>query len=171
VGELKRYFRDLGWATHVPRAAKERALKIQRISTELTNTLGRAPTVNELAQYTETSIEDILDALDAAAGHHTTSFDTAHQNGEDTATIADTLGAEDPRFELIDATASIAAAITELTDRERLILELRFRHDHTQTEIAQRIGISQMQVSRLLRRTLTQIQSSCDPTTVTPATT
>jgi RNA polymerase sigma-B factor len=170
LGELKRYFRDLGWATHVPRGAKERALKIQRVNDELTNTLGRAPTVNELAQYAETSIEDILDGLEAAAGHHTASLDTPQQNGDDDgATIAETIGGEDPRFELIDATASIAAAIGGLSDRERRILELRFGHDHTQSEIAQRIAISQMQVSRVLRRTLTQIQNSCDPTATTPS--
>lgn len=170
LGELKRYFRDLGWATHVPRRAKEQALKIRGVASELTVSLGRAPTVNELAQYTETSIEDVLDALEAAAGRHTASFDTPQRN-DDTATIADTLGADDPRFELIDTTASIAAAVTQLTDRERRILELRFVHEHSQTEIAQLIGVSQMQISRTLRRILEQLRDSHNPTATTPTST
>jgi RNA polymerase sigma-B factor len=163
IGELKRYFRDLGWATYIPRGVKDRAVKIERIANEMTGTLGRAPTVEELAQRTETSIEDVLDALEASACHHTSSLHTPLRRGESTTTIADSIGANDPRIDSIEATASIAAAAQRLRARDRQVVALRFEYDCTQTEIAQLLGISQMQVSRMLRRALTQLQSSLEP--------
>lgn len=155
LGELKRYFRDLGWAVHVPRGAQERALKVEEVQRELTSKTGRAPTITELAEYMELSIEDVLDALEAAGAHHSMSLDTPRDDGEsDGGTIADVLGEEDKRFEYIDAGASIAQAAQQLTDRERRILALRFIEDRTQTQIAEIEGVSQMQVSRVLRRAL-----------------
>src|SRR5579875_575218 len=155
LGELKRYFRDLGWAVHVPRGAQERALKVEEVQRELTSKTGRAPTINELAEYMELSLEDVLDALEAAGAHHSMSLDTPRDDGEsDGGTIADVLGEEDKRFEFIDAGASIQQAAQQLTERERRILALRFIEDRTQTQIAEIEGVSQMQVSRVLRRAL-----------------
>lgn len=155
LGELKRYFRDLGWAVHVPRGAQERALKVEEVQRELTSKTGRAPTITELAEYMELSLEDVLDALEAAGAHHSMSLDTPRDDGEsDGGTIADVLGAEDKRFEYIDAGASIAQAAQQLSERERRILALRFIEDRTQTQIAEIEGVSQMQVSRVLRRAL-----------------
>lgn len=160
LGELKRYFRDYGWATHVPRGAKERALKLQHLVTHLTGQLGRTPTINELAQYSETSVERVLDALDANAGHHTASFEEPIHIGDDTTTIADSVGAPDPRFELIETTTSIAAAASQFSDIERRVLTLRFVYDLTQREIAERIGVSQMQVSRVLSRVVAHLNGA-----------
>ena len=155
LGELKRYFRDLGWAVHVPRGAQERALKVEEVQRELTTKTGRAPTISELAEYMELSLEDVLDALEAAGAHHSMSLDTPRDDGEsDGGTIADVLGEEDKRFEYVDAGASIAQAAQQLTERERRILALRFIEDRTQTQIAEIEGVSQMQVSRVLRRAL-----------------
>jgi RNA polymerase sigma-B factor len=166
LGELKRYFRDLGWAVHVPRGAQERALKVEEVQRELTSKTGRSPTITELAEYMELSIEDVLDALEAAGAHHSMSLDTPRDDGEsDGGTIADLLGEEDKRFEYIDAGASIAQAAQQLSERERRILALRFIEDRTQTQIAEIEGVSQMQVSRVLRRalaTLTELVDAAD---------
>jgi RNA polymerase sigma-B factor len=155
VGEVKRYFRDLGWAVHVPRGAQERALKVEEVQRQLTSRTGRSPTVQQLATYMELSTEDVLDALEAAGAHHSMSLDTPRDDGDaEGGTIADMLGEEDRRFECIDAGASIAQAAEHLSERERRILALRFIEDRTQTQIAEIEGVSQMQVSRVLRRAL-----------------
>jgi RNA polymerase sigma-B factor len=163
LGELKRYFRDLGWAVHVPRGAQERALKVEEAQRQLTARTGRPPTVSQLAEFMELAVEDVLDALEAAGAHHSMSLDTPREDGEsDSGTIADVLGEEDPRFEFVDAGASIAAAAQQLSERERRILALRFIEDRTQTQIAEIEGVSQMQVSRLLRRSLTTLAELVD---------
>ena len=158
LGELKRYFRDLGWAVHVPRGAQERALKLEEAQRELASKSGRAPTIQEPATYMELSLEDVLDGLEAAGAHHSMSLETPCQDGDaDGGTIADLLGEEDKRFELIDAGASIAKAAARLSERERRILALRFIEDRTQTQIAKIEGVSQMQVSRVLRRAVARL--------------
>jgi len=159
LGELKRYFRDLGWAVHVPRGAQERALKVQAAQERLTSRTGRPPTVNELAEYLELPIEDVLDALETAAAHHSASLDAPRNDGEDdTATLCDAFGEEDRRYELVDQTVTVAAAAQQLSAREREVLALRFAGDMTQTQIAREIGVSQMQVSRILRRALSRLR-------------
>jgi RNA polymerase sigma-B factor len=153
LGELKRYFRDRGWSVHVPRGVQERALKVEEAQRQLTTRTGRAPTVQVLAEYMELSVEDVLDGLEAAAAHHATSLDAPREDGDpEGGTIADLLGEEDRRFDWIDAGASIARAARCLSERERRILALRFIEDRTQTQIAELEGVSQMQVSRVLRR-------------------
>jgi RNA polymerase sigma-B factor len=155
LGELKRYFRDTGWAAHVPRGAQERALKVEGAQRRLTAKTGRPPTFTELAQYTELSVEDVLDALEAAASHHAVSLDTPREDDEgDAGSLGDAFGTIDPGFALVDAGASIGAAACELTEREREVLALRFVADWSQAQIAAQIGVSQMQVSRILRRSL-----------------
>lgn len=159
LGELKRHFRDTGWFVHVPRGAQELALKVQQAEERLGASSGRSPTVQELAQYLEIGVEDVTDALEAAAGHHSTSLDTPIGDAKgERVTLADTFGVQDERFELIDATVTIAEAAAELSDRERLVLALYFFEERTQSQIATEIGVSQMQVSRILKGTLERLR-------------
>lgn len=159
LGELKRHFRDTGWFVHVPRGAQELALKVQQAEERLSARAGRSPSVQELAQYMEIGVEDVIGALEAAAGHHSTPLDAPSERHDDErATVADTLGTEDERFELIDARATIATVAGELPDRERLVIGLYFFEDQTQSQIASAIGVSQMQVSRILRRALKRLR-------------
>ncbi len=159
LGELKRYFRDLGWAVHVPRGAQEQALKVEEAQQQLTARTGRPPSVQDLAEFLELSIEDILDGLETAGAHHCVSLDTPREDGEgESGTLADAFGEQDVRFELVEASVSIATAARHLSARERRVLELRFVQDLTQTQIADLIGVSQMQVSRILRRALAQLR-------------
>src|SRR5437764_4374136 len=158
LGELKRYFRDLGWSVHVPRGAQEQALKVQEAQERLTSRSGRPPTVNELAEYLELEVEDVLDALETAAAHHSASLDAPREDREDeSGSLVDVFGAEDGRYELVEEATTISVAARELTPRERRVLALRFAGDMTQTQIAREIGVSQMQVSRIPRRALTPL--------------
>jgi RNA polymerase sigma-B factor len=145
LGELKRYFRDLGWSVHVPRGAQEAALKVQEAQERLTTRTGRPPTVSELAEYLELSTEEVLDA-------------PREDGDEESGTLVDVFGDVDARYELVEETVTISAAARQLSDRERKVLALRFVDDMTQTQIAQEIGVSQMQVSRILRRALNQLR-------------
>jgi RNA polymerase sigma-B factor len=130
LGELKRHFRDTGWFVHVPRGAQELALKVQQAEERLSASSGRSPSVQELAQYLEIGVEDVIGALEAAAGHHSTPLDApSGRDDDERATLADTLGAEDERFELIDAAVTIATVASELPERERLVLGLYFFED------------------------------------------
>ncbi|HUZ29633.1 MAG TPA: SigB/SigF/SigG family RNA polymerase sigma factor [Solirubrobacteraceae bacterium] len=159
LGELKRYFRDLGWSVHVPRGAQERALKVQEAQERLTTRTGRPPSVADLAEYLELSLEDVLDALEAAAAHHSASLDAPLEDGEEeSGTLVDAFGQDDPHYELVDDTVTISAAAQQLSARERRVLRLRFVKDLTQTQIAADIGVSQMQVSRILRRALSNLR-------------
>jgi RNA polymerase sigma-B factor len=159
LGELKRYFRDLGWSVHVPRGAQEMALKVEEAQQRLTTKTGRPPSVNQLAEYLEMSMEDVLDALETASAHHSTSLDAPREDGEDeSGTLADAFGQEDSRYELVDESVTISVAAQELPARERRVLALRFVKDMTQTQIAEEIGVSQMQVSRILRRALARLR-------------
>jgi len=159
LGELKRHFRDTGWFVHVPRRAQELALKVQEAQERLSASSERSPTVQELAHYMEISVEEVIDALEAGAAHHSTPLDApvGRQDGE-RATLADTFGAEDDRFELIDARVTLGAVAGELSERERLVLTLYFLEERTQSQIAEELGVSQMQVSRILRRAVERLR-------------
>jgi RNA polymerase sigma-B factor len=166
VGELKRYFRDLGWSAHVPRGAQELALKVQGAEEKLTTKTRRSPTVDELAQYLELSIEDVLDGLEAAAAHHSSSLDAPHDDSDgEPGTLADMFGQQDAGFQLIEDATTVATAMQTLSERERRVLQLRFFEDHTQSEIAKEIGVSQMQVSRILRRAIATLSELAQPET------
>jgi RNA polymerase sigma-B factor len=159
LGELKRYFRDLGWSVHVPRGAQEQALKVEEAQQHLTSRTGHPPSVQELAEYLEMSMEDVLDALETAGAHHSTSLDAPRDEGEEeSGSLADAFGQEDDHYELVDASVTISAAARQLSARERRVLVLRFVEDMTQTQIAEAIGVSQMQVSRILRRALSRLR-------------
>jgi RNA polymerase sigma-B factor len=158
LGELKRYFRDLGWSVHVPRGAQERALRVEEAKQKLASRRGRPPTVPELAEFMELGIDDVLEALETAGAHHSVSLDAPHTDDEgSTGTLASSVGEDDVRFELIEDGLTIAAAAKQLPLHERRVLHLRFVEDLTQTQIADRIGVSQMQVSRILRHALARL--------------
>jgi RNA polymerase sigma-B factor len=165
LGELKRHFRHHGWATHVARPLQERVLKMQAATERLSADLRRGPTPRELAKATGESVEDVLEALEAATAHDSVSLDAPLGSATDDggrATYADTVGAEDPRLELVDYRSVVDRALHALPEREQLVLSLRFDEDMTQSEIAARIGISQMHVSRLIRRALDRLRKVAD---------
>jgi RNA polymerase sigma-B factor len=160
LGELRRYFRDSCWDVHVPRGAQERTLALEEARRRLTGDRGRPPSVAELAQYLEVDHEQVLDALSAAQAYDAMSLDTPRPSasGEQTTTYAELLGGVDQGYELVEDSVTIAGALEHLPERERIALALRFGEDLTQSEIAERIGVSQMQVSRLLRRAVEQLR-------------
>src|SRR5687768_14246946 len=159
VGEIKRHFRDTGWAIHVPRSLQERVLKVEQASKALSSRLGRAPTVAELAEATEMDVELTLEALEAASAYETRSLDApAPADDQEGRSYGETLGGEDAGFELVDDRRAVADAMRTLPLRERRILHMRFIEDMTQSEIAEQVGVSQMQVSRLLRRSLHKLR-------------
>jgi RNA polymerase sigma-B factor len=163
VGELKRYFRDSCWAVHLPRGIQDLAVKVDRAERELTAARGIAPTAADVAEHLELDLEDVLDAQQAAAAHYAVSLD-APQHGADgeVDSLADAIGELDERFELVDDAGAIRAATAHLTKRERSVLRLRFIEDRTQTQIADEIGVSQMQVSRILRSALNTLSHMID---------
>jgi RNA polymerase sigma-B factor len=163
LGELKRYFRDLGWAVHVPRGAQERAVKVEEAQQLLSAKSNRAPTVTELAEYLEYSIEDVLEALETSRAHHATSLDAPYDDGEgESGTMVESFGHEDPSLRSADERVTIGTAARQLPAREREVLMLRFVRDMTQTQIAEQIGVSQMQVSRILRRAIAHLSEITD---------
>jgi RNA polymerase sigma-B factor len=160
LGELKRYFRDCGWAVHMPRGIQDLANKVEQAQRAVTAKTGRPPTFNELAEYLEIPVEDVLEAVEASAAHHSVSFETPHHNGEgDIGTLGDSIGEVDSRFDMVDFVACIAEATKHLTERERRILALRFLAERTQAQIADEIGLSQMQISRILRKALDNLSA------------
>jgi RNA polymerase sigma-B factor len=160
LGEMRRYFRDCCWSVHVPRGDQERAMKVRNALEALTNQHGHAPTVNQLAVYLELDTEQVIDALQATQVYQSLSLDAPRPGADDeTMTFGDTVGREDERFELVELDATLVAALEHIPARERAMLHMRFVEDLTQTEIAARVGISQMQVSRLLRRSLDQLRA------------
>ncbi len=160
LGEMRRYFRDCGWAVHMSRGAQERALRVRDAQEHLTNERGRAPTVGQLSEYLELDMEEVIDALQALLSYETLSLDAPPPGGEDEdVTCGETLGHDDERYELVELDATLSAVLEHLAPRERLILRMRFVDDLTQTEIAERIGVSQMQVSRLLRHSLDELRA------------
>jgi RNA polymerase sigma-B factor len=158
LGELKRHFRDNAWSVRVPRGLQERALLVERTASAMTAS-GETPTAERLAEKLELGLEDVLEAIEARQALDALSMD-APQTSLDGAevTLADNIGSEDERYELVEDEAAIAAALEQVSKRDRYILELRFGEEMTQSEIAERLGVSQMQVSRLLRRTLNQLR-------------
>ncbi|GGS17114.1 RNA polymerase sigma factor [Streptomyces nojiriensis] len=166
TGEIKRYFRDTTWAVHVPRRLQERRTELARAQEALTEVLGRSPTVKEVAQHLELTEEQVVEGLVAANGYTSGSLDTCAEGDEpSTATsrttrpLADRLGEVDPAMELFEEFHTLAPLLADLDERDRLILRMRFGEDRTQAEIGAELGISQMQVSRLLSRTLAQLRA------------
>jgi RNA polymerase sigma-B factor len=159
LGELKRYFRDTSWAVHVPRSAQERARKVEAAGHLLAGQTGRSPAVGELARYLGVSDEEVLDGLETSQAHAAVSLDAPGATDDGVGkSYADTIAEQDHGLGIVDAAVPISTAIAQLPKREQWILHLRFIEDLTQAEIAGRIGVSQMQVSRLLRRSLQRMR-------------
>lgn len=158
VGEIKRHFRDKGWAIRVPRRLQELRLSLTSATAELSQRLGRAPTVHELAEQLKISDEEVLEGLESANAYSTLSLDVPEQGEQDSPVVADSLGAEDVDLEGVEYRESLKPALAKLPPREKKILMLRFFGNMTQSQIADEIGISQMHVSRLLAKTLAQLR-------------
>jgi RNA polymerase sigma-B factor len=156
LGEIKRYFRDHGWTVRVPRDLQELKLRVDAISQTLTGELGRSPTAAELAERANVTIEQILEALAAVTAHHPDSLDQPLSDDGDSA--IDLLAAHDPGFARVDDAVFVEGLVSTLSERERVILRLRFQEDLTQAEIGARLGISQMHVSRIIRKAITTLQ-------------
>ena len=162
VGELKRYFRDFGWAVHVPRGMQERTVAVQATVTRLAKELGRSPAAAEVASDLDLSEEHVLEAMEAALAYDALSLEAPRQSGDEAgdAVFGDTIGEVDEHYELVELAATIAPALRDLDERDRRILHMRFLEDLTQSEIAGRIGVSQMHVSRLIRRALSRLEAT-----------
>ncbi|MDP9224070.1 MAG: RNA polymerase sigma factor SigF [Actinomycetota bacterium] len=162
-GELKRHFRDKGWAVRVPRRLQELHLELTRVVSDLGQELGRSPTVAEIARAAGTTDEAVLEGLEIAQAYNFTSLDAPIDNGDGSSTsFAEHLGAEDEHLENLEYRASLAPEMAKLPERERRILYLRFFKGMTQSEIADKLGISQMHVSRLLNRTLAGLREALE---------
>jgi RNA polymerase sigma-B factor len=161
LGELKRHFRDKGWALHVPRDLQERTLAVSRQTEVLSKKLGRSPKVREVAKGLGCTVEQVLEAQEAAASYEAASLDAPTARDDDEAApLVDLMGGVDSGYELVESRDAIASTWRALPDVERQVVELRFMHDLTQREIGDRIGYSQMHVSRLLRRALNRLETA-----------
>jgi RNA polymerase sigma-B factor len=155
TGELRRYFRDRTWAVRPPRALQELTLDVDRAVSTLTARHGRSPSVSDIAEATNRSEEEVLEALEARTAHRATSLQAPRgDDDDDGGTLGDAIGGEDAGFELAEHRATIGELVGELSDRDREVLRLRFEEDLTQSEIGAIIGVSQMQVSRIVRQSL-----------------
>ena len=159
VGEIKRHFRDKGWAIRVPRRLQELRMSIGAATAELSQRSGRAPTVGELAVHLGVSEDEIIEGLEGAQAYSTSSLDTPLGGDDDAPMLADRLGDVDPEIESIEYRESLKPLLAALPSRERRILALRFFHGMTQSQIAEEVGISQMHVSRLLAKSLSTLRA------------
>jgi RNA polymerase sigma-B factor len=155
VGELKRYFRDKGWAIKVPRRLQELSFRVNQAVDALTQRLQRSPSIHEIAEYLEVTPEEVLEAMETSEAYNFVSLETDRSgDGSESFSILEYVGKDDALMAIIDDRTTLQEAFKALTSQEQRVLYLRFFEGLTQTEIAQQLDISQMQVSRLLRRTL-----------------
>jgi RNA polymerase sigma-B factor len=160
LGEIKRYFRDRTWSVRVPRDLQELALKVDRAVSELSLDLHRQPTVEEIGAKVGADEEDVLEALEASGAYKATSLESPRGSEEESGdTLGDTLGTEEHGFALAEDRATIEHLMRSITPREREVLHLRFTEDLTQAEIGERIGVSQMQVSRIIRQSVARLRA------------
>jgi RNA polymerase sigma-B factor len=158
LGELRRHFRDSSWSLHVSRGAQERALKVDQGRQQLTERNGRSPTVQDLAQFLEMDEESVVDAIQTQTAYSTASLDAPLRQDEDVDTVVDSLGEHDAGFARIEESSTVASVMGQLPAREQRILYLRFFEDRTQHEIADELGLSQMQISRLIRNSIERLR-------------
>jgi RNA polymerase sigma-B factor len=161
LGELRRHFRDRTWSVRVPRELQELALRVDKVVAALSSQEGRAPTVGEIAAAVDVTEEQVLDALQAAGAYRAGSLDAPRSGAGDDPqgeSVADAIGTEEGGFERAEERATLEPMLAHISERERLVLTLRFGQDLTQAEIGERIGVSQMQVSRLIRQALARLR-------------
>ena len=158
MGEVRRYFRDAGWVLRVPRRLKDLDISISNASASLSQQLGRAPTPSEIAEHVGLTHDEVHQGLEVGHAYHSMSLDEVISGDTADLELGDTLGEQDTAFEGVENHETLKPLVEQLPERERRILLLRFTHNMTQTQIAERVGISQMHVSRLLSRTLQQLR-------------
>jgi RNA polymerase sigma-B factor len=168
IGEIKRHFRDKGWAVRVPRGLQELNVRLSRLVEQLTVELARSPTIAELARDAGVEEEEVLEALESGRAYSALSLSGGAADDDELAPL-ESIGTEDHQYEVSEHRAVLAPGFRALDERERRILQLRFFDGLTQSEIAQRIGISQMHVSRLIRRSLEKIREEIDVDAATSA--
>src|SRR6476646_2827012 len=162
IGEIKRYFRDKGWAIRVPRRLQELRMQIGAATAELTQSLGRSPTPRELAHAIGCSVEEIIEGIESSNAYSTLSLDATDDAEDGGGSMLDAIGVMDENLEHVEIRESLKPLLDALEPREKKILLLRFFKNRTQTQIAEEIGVSQMHVSRLLTRTLDQLRTSLE---------
>jgi len=163
IGEIKRHFRDHGWAVRVPRGLQELSIQLMRVVEQLTGELGRSPTIAELAETTGESEEEVLEALETGRAYSPLSLSVGSSGDDDELDPLESLGVDDHEYEVSEDRAILEPGMRVLDPRERLILNLRFYEGLTQSQIAQQVGISQMHVSRLIRRALEKARAEIAP--------
>jgi RNA polymerase sigma-B factor len=164
MGEIKRHFRDKGWSVRVPRRLQELSAKVNQTTDDLTRELQRPPSVAEVAERLGASVDEVLEAMESSSAYSSVPLEGAGQNADDDApSIIDHYATEDDDLAASDDRIVIEDAMSEFTPREQEIVNMRFQQGMTQVEIAQKLGISQVQVSRMLRKVLKQVQEKLDP--------
>lgn len=164
LGEIKRHFRDKGWSVRVPRRLQELSAKVNQATDTLTSQLQRSPTIAEIADYLDATVDEVLEAMESSSAYSSVSLEApSGADDDDTPSVIDRYATEDSDLAFTDDRIIIEEALASFSPRERDVIEMRFLKGMTQIEIAEKLGISQVQVSRLLRRTLKKIQDKIDP--------
>lgn len=164
MGEIKRHFRDKGWSVRVPRRLQELSAKVNRTNDELTNQLQRSPSVAEIAEHLDVSVDEVLEAMESSSAYSSVPLEGGGSSDDDEApSVIDRYATEDADLAASDDRIVLEEAIADFSPREQDVIRMRFVEGLTQVEIAERLGVSQVQVSRLLRRTLRRIQDKIDP--------
>lgn len=164
MGEIKRHFRDKGWSVRVPRLLQELSAKVNQATDTLTSQLQRSPTIAEIADYLDATVDEVLEAMESSSAYSSVSLEApSGADDDDTPSVIDRYATEDSDLAFTDDRIIIEEALASFSPRERDVIEMRFLKGMTQIEIAEKLGISQVQVSRLLRRTLKKIQDKIDP--------
>ena len=164
LGEIKRHFRDKGWSVRVPRRLQELSAKVNQAVDALTTELQRAPKIEEIAEHLDASVDEVLEAMESSSAYSSVPLEgSGSSDGDDAPSVIDRYATEDSELAFTDDRLIIEDALKGFSPREREVIELRFLQGMTQIEIAEQLGISQVQVSRLLRRTLKKIQDKIDP--------
>lgn len=164
MGEIKRHFRDKGWSVRVPRRLQELSAKVNQATDTLTSQLQRSPTIAEIVDYLDATVDEVLEAMESSSAYSSVSLEApSGADDDDTPSVIDRYATEDSDLAFTDDRIIIEEALASFSPRERDVIEMRFLKGMTQIEIAEKLGISQVQVSRLLRRTLKKIQDKIDP--------
>ena len=164
LGEIKRHFRDKGWSVRVPRRLQELSAKVNQATDALTTELQRSPKIEEIAEYLDASVDEVLEAMESSSAYSSVPLEgSSNPDADDAPSVIDRYATEDSELNFTDDRLVIEEALKSFSPREREVIELRFLEGMTQIEIAERLGMSQVQVSRLLRRTLKKIQDKIDP--------
>ncbi|MBM6817130.1 SigB/SigF/SigG family RNA polymerase sigma factor [Olsenella uli] len=164
MGEIKRHFRDKGWSVRVPRRLQELSAKVNQATDELVNQLQRSPSVAEIADHLGASVDEVLEAMESSSAYSSVPLEGGGSSDDEEApSVIDHYATEDADLAATDDRIVLEQAVADFSPREREVVKMRFEDGLTQVEIAERLGISQVQVSRLLRRTLRRIQDKIDP--------